>query len=54
MHALIRHARSDGIKRLYDATFETNVGMRGFAQHLGFDESKCRDDPTSVVLTKQL
>jgi len=54
LRALIRHAQTRGIKRIYDSILESNLVMRKFAERMGFDESKSPDDPSIVVITKYL
>ncbi len=53
MKALIDHAQSRGIKRIYGSVLENNPGMRRFAKGLGFEETKVPDD-NSLLVTKNL
>ena len=53
MKALIKHAQTRGIKRIYGSVLENNSGMRQFAKGLGFEETKVPDDD-SLLVTKKL
>lgn len=53
MKALIKHAQSRRIKRIYGSVLENNSGMRRFAKGLGFEETKVPDD-NSLLVTKNL
>jgi len=54
MKALIRHAQSRGIKRIHGSVLKNNSSMLQFVKGLGFEEITGPDDPSVVVVTKNL
>lgn len=54
MKALIKHAESRGLKRIYGLVLENNPGMRQLAKGLGFEETKFADDYSELMVTKNL
>jgi acetyltransferase len=54
MKALIKHAQSRGIKRIYGSVMDDNAGMRQFTKGLGFAETTDPDDNSVVLVTKNL
>jgi len=54
MKALIKHAQSRGIKRIYGFVLENNSGIRQFVKRLGFEESSVPDDYSVLLVTKYL
>lgn len=54
MEALIRSARTRGLKRMESTVLRTNTAMLRFARGLGFDVHTIDDDPATVTIIKPL
>ena len=54
MKALINHAQTRGIKRIHGSVIKSNPGMLQFVKGLGFEETTIPDDPSVVLVTKDL
>ena len=54
MNALIRHLQASGVKRISGSVLKSNSAMRTFIKQLGFAETDTPDDPSTLLITKQL
>ena len=54
MKALISHAQSRGIKKIYGSVLKNNSGMLHFVKGLGFKKTTDHDDSSVVMVTKYL
>lgn len=54
MNRLIAVARTRGIRSLFSVDAGTNIPMRDFAAHMGFDRRTDPQDATQVIYTLQL
>jgi acetyltransferase len=54
MKALISHAESRGLKRIYGSVLKNNPGMLQFVKGLGFEEITDPDDSSLTLVTKYL
>ena len=54
MNALIKHLQASGIKRISGTVLKRNSAMRKFVKHLGFTENNVPDDPSMLLVTKDL
>jgi acetyltransferase len=54
MNALIRHLQASGVKRISGFVLKSNSAMRTFIKQLGFAETDIPDDPSTLLITKQL
>jgi acetyltransferase len=54
MEALIRTARTRGLKRMESTVLRTNSAMLRFARGLGFEVQPVADDPTTMSIIKPL
>ena len=54
MAALMRAARERGYRSMGGLVLKENARERRFARALGFEESSCAEDPTTVRVVKQL
>jgi acetyltransferase len=48
LSALVRHAKRQGVRRLFSTTLSTNTAMLALARRLGF---RCAADPRSATIT---
>jgi acetyltransferase len=54
MNALIKHLQAGGVKRISGTVLKRNSAMRKFIKQLGFEETNIPDDPSMLLVTKQL
>jgi len=54
MNALIRHLQGSGVKRISGSVLKSNSVMRTFIKLLDFAETNIPDDPSILLVTKQL
>ncbi len=54
MKALIRHLQVSGIKQISGSVLKSNSAMLKFIKQLGFAETDIPDDPSTLLVTKQL
>lgn len=54
MNALIMHIQAGGVKRISGTVLKRNSVMRKFVKHLGFTETNVTDDPSMLLVTKNL
>ena len=54
MKALIRHLKASGVKRISGSVLKSNAAMRKFAKQMDFAETDISDDPSILLVTKQL
>jgi acetyltransferase len=54
MRALTRHLQVSGVKRMAGSVLKSNAAMRRFAKQLDFTETDSPDDPSVVLVARQL
>jgi acetyltransferase len=54
MKALIHHLQVSGIKQITGSVLKENSAMLKFIKELGFTETIVHDDPSTLLITKQL
>ena len=54
MNALIRHLKASGVKRISGSVLKSNSAMRKFAKQMDFAETDIPDDPSILLVTKQM
>ena len=54
MNALIKHLQASGVKRISGQVLKRNSAMRKFVKHLDFAETNIPDDPSILLVTKNL
>ena len=54
MNALIKHLQASGVKRISGSVLKRNSAMRKFVKQLGFVETNLPDDPSILLVTKNL
>ena len=54
MNALMRHLRVSGVGRMSGSVLKSNAAMRKLAKQLDFAETDIPDDPSILLVTKQL
>ena len=54
MSALTKHLQASGVKRMSGSVLKSNSAMRKFVKQLDFAETDIFDDPSIVLVTKQL
>jgi len=54
MNALIEHLQASGVNRISGTVLKRNAVMRKFVKHLGFAETNVPDDPSMMLVTKDL
>jgi len=54
MNALIKHLQASGVKRISGPVLKRNSAMRKFVKRLGFAETNIPDDPSILLVTKNL
>jgi hypothetical protein len=54
MNALISHLKASGAKRISGSVLKSNTAMRKFVKQLDFTETDIPDDPSILLVTKQL
>jgi acetyltransferase len=54
MTALMKHLRASGVKRMSGSVLKSNSAMRQFVKQLDFAETSSPDDPSTLVVTRQL
>ena len=54
MNALIKHLQVSGVKQISGSVLKSNSAMLKFIKQLGFTETNIPDDPSTLLVTKQL
>ena len=54
MNALIKHLQASGVKRISGSVLKRNSAMLNFIKRLGFAETDIPDDPSILLVTKNL
>ena len=54
MNALIKHLQASGVKRISGSVLKRNSAMLKFVKQLGFTETNVPDDPSILLVTKNL
>ena len=54
MNALIKHLQASGVKRISGSVLKRNSAMLKFVKQLGFTETNVSDDPSILLVTKNL
>jgi acetyltransferase len=54
MNALISHLQVSGVKQISGSLLKNNSAMLKFIKQLGFTETDIPDDPSTLLVTKQL
>jgi acetyltransferase len=54
MNALIKHLQASGVKRISGSVLKRNSAMLKFIKQLGFAETDIPDDPSILLVTKNL
>jgi len=54
MNTLIRHLKASGVKRISGSVLKSNAAMRKFARQMDFAETDIPDDPSILLVTKQM
>jgi acetyltransferase len=54
MNALITHLQASGVKRISGSVLKRNSAMLKFVKQLGFAETNIPDDPSILLVTKNL
>jgi acetyltransferase len=54
MNALINHLQVSGIKQMSGSVIKSNSAMRKLMKQMGFAETTIPDDPSTLVVAKQL
>jgi L-amino acid N-acyltransferase YncA len=54
MKALIKHLQASGVKRISGSVLKRNSDMLNFVKQLGFEETNIPDDPSILLVTKNL
>jgi acetyltransferase len=54
MNALIKHLQASGVKRISGSVLKRNSAMRKFVKQMGFVETNLPDDPSILLVTKNL
>jgi len=54
MNALISHLQVSGVKQISGSVLKSNSAMLKFIKQLGFAETNIPDDPSTLLVTKQL
>jgi acetyltransferase len=54
MKALIKHLQGSGVKRISGSVLKSNLAMRKFAKQMDFAETDIPDDPSILLVTKQM
>jgi acetyltransferase len=54
MNALITHLQASGVKRISGSVLKRNSAMLKFVKQLGFTETNVPDDPSILLVTKNL
>jgi acetyltransferase len=54
MNALISHLQASGVKQISGSVLKSNSAMLKFIKKMGFTETSCPDDPSTLLLTKHL
>jgi acetyltransferase len=54
MKALIKHLQASGVKRISGSVLKRNSAMLNFVKQLGFEETNIPDDPSILLVTKNL
>ena len=54
MNALIKHLQASGVKRISGSVLKSNSAMRKFVKQLDFAETSIPDDPSILLVTKNL
>jgi acetyltransferase len=54
MNALIKHLQTSGVKRISGSVLKRNSAMRKFVKQMGFVETNIPDDPSILLVTKNL
>jgi acetyltransferase len=54
MNALIKHLQASGVKQISGLVLKRNTVMLKFVKQLGFEETNIPDDPSILLVTKNL
>jgi acetyltransferase len=54
MNALISHLQESGVKQISGSVLKSNSAMLKFIKKMGFTETSSPDDPSTLLLTKDL
>jgi acetyltransferase len=54
MNALIRHLQARGVKQISGTVLKSNLTMRKFIRQMGFVETDIPDDPSTLLVKKNL